>query len=241
MLFLESKKTHLKKLHNLGIYNELLPCDPDHVIHNLSSKPVPARVRTLLAFGLDFRLPVWKLNFFQYHLAFERLISSLSSLPLRENLCFDGVKRGVVSICQRYFQGFDASKGFSPIFSRHDISLLRSYSSDKSIVVTKPDKGRGVVILDRSAYIEKMEAIITDKSKFSLVSNPILKTIRQVEDKINRLLNKLKSLGMVSDELNKRLFVSGSTPGILYGLPKIHKALASLRPIFSACGRYSLF
>ena len=126
-------------------------------------------------------------------------------------------------------------------FSRHDISLLRSYSSDKSIVVTKPDKGRGVVILDRSAYIEKMEAIITDKSKFSLVSNPILKTIRQVEDKINRLLNKLKSLGMVSDELNKRLFVSGSTPGILYGLPKIHKALASLRPIFSACGRYSLF
>jgi len=30
--------------------------------------------------------------------------------------------------------------------------------------------------------------------------------------------------------------VSGSTPGILYGLPKIHKALVPLRPIFSACG-----
>ena len=61
------KKTHLKNLQHLGIYNELRPCDPKRVVHNLSSKPIPSRVRTLLAFGLDFRLPVWKLNFFQYH------------------------------------------------------------------------------------------------------------------------------------------------------------------------------
>ena len=32
------------------------------------------------------------------------------------------------------------------------------------------------------------------------------------------------------------LYVSGSTPGILYGLPKIHKLLTPLRPIFAACG-----
>ena len=41
---------------------------------------------------------------------------------------------------------------------------------------------------------------------------------------------------MLSEELYKHLFVSGSTPGILYGLPKIHKVLVPLRPIFSACG-----
>ena len=35
------KKTHQKKLHHLGIYNELSPCEPDRVIHNLSSKPLP--------------------------------------------------------------------------------------------------------------------------------------------------------------------------------------------------------
>ena len=58
------KKTHEKKLRHLGIHNGLVPCDPDHVIHNLSSKPLPQRIKTLLAFGLDFRLPVWKLNFF---------------------------------------------------------------------------------------------------------------------------------------------------------------------------------
>ena len=230
------KATHQKKLHHLGIYNELLPCDPDHVIHNLSSKNLPARVRTLLAFGLDFRLPVWKLNFFNYHLAFEKMLNAVSSLPLRENVCFDDVKRSVASICQRYFQSFDPSKIFSPIFTRSDLSLLRNFSSDSSIVITRPDKGRGVVILDRSSYVEKMEVIIADKSKFSIISDPILKTIRQAEDRINRLLAKLKSLRMISDELYKHLFVSGSTPGVLYGLPKIHKLLTPLRPIFSACG-----
>ena len=81
-----------------------------------------------------------------------------------------------------------------------------------------------------------METIVSDQSKFSVVTEPILKTIRQVEDKINRLLNKLKSLRMINNEIYKQLYVSGSTPGILYGLPKIHKALVPLRPIFSACG-----
>ena len=94
----------------------------------------------------------------------------------------------------------------------------------------------------RDNYVEKMEAIVADRSKFCVVTEPILKTVRQVEDKINRLLAKLKKLGMITEALYKSLFVSGSTPGILYGLPKIHKALVPLRPIFSACGTpaYSL-
>ena len=230
------KTTHDKKLQRLGIYNELSPCDPNRVIHNLSSKPIPDRIRTLLAFGLDFRLPVWKLNFFQFHLSFEKLLNSLSSLPLPENACFDELKCRIVSLCHKYFHSFNASKVFSPIFSHSDVTLLRRFSSDKSIVVTRPDKGRGVVILDRDSYNEKMESVVSDKSKFSLVTDPILKTMRQVEDKINRLLTKLKSLGMISGEVYKRIYASGSTPGILYGLPKIHKTLAPLRPIFSACG-----
>ena len=149
------------------------------------------------------------------------------------------MKQGVVSICKRYLCGFRPSKVFSPIFTKSDLALLRAFSSDKSIVVTKPDKGKGVVILDRSSYKEKMDSIVADNSKFDVVSDPILKTIRQVEDKINRLLAKLKSLRMISEEVYKSLFASGSVPGILYGLPKIHKALVPLRPIFSACGRYS--
>ena len=47
-----------------------------------------------------------------------------------------------------------------------------------------------------------------------------------------------KNLKLLSDETYKHLFVSGSGPGILYGLPKIHKpnfcTEFPFRPIFAA-------
>ena len=81
-----------------------------------------------------------------------------------------------------------------------------------------------------------MQAVLSDTSKFILVRDPILKTIRQVEDKINRVVLKLKKLGMLSEEAYLSIHSSGSLPGILYGLPKIHKIGNPLRPIFAACG-----
>ncbi|CAF1328088.1 unnamed protein product [Didymodactylos carnosus] len=38
--------------------------------------------------------------------------------------------------------------------------VLKSLSNVKSVVICKPDKGRAVVILDRSEYIEKMSDIV---------------------------------------------------------------------------------
>ena len=38
----------------------------------------------------------------------------------------------------------------------------------------------------------------------------------------------------ITDEEYNKLFVSGSSPSILYGLPKVHKTGIPLRPILSA-------
>ena len=125
---------------------------------------------------------------------------------------------------------------FSPIFSRSDVRLLKEFASDPTIVVTKPDKGKGVVVLDKVKYVEKVESILSDRSKFTVVTEPLHKILLQLEDKVNRLLNKLKKDSIITDQLYNSLHVSGSTPGILYGLPKIHKTNVPLRPIFRACG-----
>ena len=45
-----------------------------------------------------------------------------------------------------------------------------------------------MIFLDRSSYDDKMETVVSDRSKFSVVTDPILKTMRQVENKINRLV-----------------------------------------------------
>ena len=60
-----------------------------------------------------------------------------------------------------------------------------------------------------------------------------------MEDKINYFLKKIKDLNLLSQQTFDNLRVSGSSPGILYGLPKIHKPdfchKFQFRPIFSAC------
>ena len=104
--------------------------------------------------------------------------------------------------------------------------------------MTRPDKGRGVVIVDRCVYINKMLGIISDRQKFDEIKESIHSYSTRIEDKINNFLRKLKKLKLLSDETYKSLFVSGSGPGILYGLPKIHKpnfcTEFPFRPIFAA-------
>ena len=54
--------------------------------------------------------------------------------------------------------------------------LLRNRRKNKVIVITKPDKGNGVVILDQKLYNNAIEEVISDTSKFEkLNEDPTLK------------------------------------------------------------------
>ena len=61
-----------------------------------------------------------------------------------------------------------------------------------------------------------------------------------MEKRIIRLLKSLEDRGEISGKEKNDLYPSGSKPGVLYGLIKIHKALEdgipSFRPILSAIG-----
>ena len=50
---------------------------------------------------------------------------------------------------------------------------------------------------------------------------------------------KLKADNVISDELHTKLAPTGSRPGILYGLPKVHKPFVPLRPIVSSVNSHS--
>ena len=64
--------------------------------------------------------------------------------------------------------------------------------------MTRPDKGRGVVILDKTVYVRKMEQIISDPQKFLEITEPIFKFTLRIEDKINNFLRKLKKLSLIN-------------------------------------------
>ena len=85
------------------------------------------------------------------------------------------------------------------------------------MVITKPDKGKGVVILNRADYLSKTEDILSDNTKFRELTGDWLKLILRLEDRLNRLLRAVKD--KLPDSCYEYLFASGSLPGILYFLP----------------------
>ena len=50
-------------------------------------------------------------------------------------------------------------------------NALQSLRDDSSIVISKPDKGNGVVIMNKNDYQAKMLHILDDKIKFSRVKS----------------------------------------------------------------------
>ena len=81
-----------------------------------------------------------------------------------------------------------------------------------------------------------MKEILDDKSKFVKINTKDEKLVIKNEDKLNNFLRKLKKEQIIDDDTYSSLLTTGSRPGILYGLPKIHKPNIPLRPILSVLG-----
>ena len=57
----------------------------------------------------------------------------------------------------------------------------------------KPDKGRGVVLLDKAIYLIKIPELNSDRTKFETISDAPDKYIRKMEDKLNNFLCKIET------------------------------------------------
>jgi len=80
---------------------------------------------------------------------------------------------------------------------------------------------------------EKIKKLVSDKATYVVLKNDPTKSVK------NKLINKLKDIkknDSIQEHLYKRLYPTSETVPKLYGLPKIHKKDASLRPIVSSIG-----
>ena len=139
----------------MGVNNDLAPVDPQKVVFNYSSRVITNKQKTLLAYGLDFNLPVYKINFFQYFLKLESFADRVRKLPCNP-VSFREFINKLHALSFKYFYNFKSCKIFSSIFAKADVNALKLLSTDKSIIVCNPDKGRGVVIVDKDVYVSKM-------------------------------------------------------------------------------------
>ena len=119
--------------------------------------------------------------------------------------------------------------------------LKRNFRKNKDIVITKPDKGNGVVILDRKLYDNTIQELISDTSKFEKLNED---STLKLETSLKHFLNKLKQKNFSNENEYDNLYPSGSAPARVYGTPKMYKFSSSdsfpkLYPVVSCIGTFN--
>jgi len=124
------------------------------------------------------------------------------------------------------------------------LNNLHKLSKDESLYIARFDKGNGVCIDFRPRYIDKMNKILSDVSKFKEFKQD--KRVNKnsfiyAEERFNRTLKDLFKKHKLDEEILGKITSTGSTPARLYGLPKIHKSEKDppYRPVLSMRNSYS--
>ena len=107
-------------------------------------------------------------------------------------------------------------KNTIPLFCKTSKSLKNA-----DIVITKPDKINGVVLLDMSDYFLNLEMIVKDRSKFMYLGpcNKYDKATK-FEMKLNRILKELRDKSEIEEEVYNQIRSTGLSRPCLYGLLK---------------------
>ena len=121
------------------------------------------------------------------------------------------------------------------LWQKMHFESVKQLKMNPDIILTKPDKGAGVVILNRADYIGKMNAILKDTDKFLKLGDLSFDDTQKLENKLQkRFLESFRRI-FISKEVYEFIRLVGSQRPRMYGLPKIHKPGILLRPILSMC------
>ena len=150
-----------------------------------------------------------------------------------ENL--DRLKCQLKQISYSYSYTYDFSKQ-EHILSKEEWEALTDLRKGDSIIVTTPDKGNGVVIINKLDYLNTMKLLVSDETKFK---KPTQNPTKSREDSLISCLRKLRNDKIIDDATFHTILPCGSTPGVLYSLPNVHKPGCPFRPIVSSVNTYN--
>ncbi|XP_070000289.1 uncharacterized protein [Penaeus vannamei] len=138
--------------------------DSSKVIFNYSNRNLSEDETKLLSLGLDFALPCKSPSFADNFLAFERLCHTVNNCQILDNSESAKLKvfEKIASLANDTFYDFKRHRHWLPSFSKAKYNALKSLKEDPNIIITRPDKGKGVVILERNEYVTKVNILLSD-------------------------------------------------------------------------------
>ena len=190
-------------------------------IINLSNYKLSPTEEFVLSHRLNFCLPPHSVQREEIFAEFEVLIGQLLHHVPHSSEQFSALKARLSDLAHAYY-GNPIDMGDFLIL-KECIQATRSLECNENIHVTKPDKGSGVVIMNKIDYILKMNFILQDISKFeNLGPFSEFDNTAKIEAHIQRRLLQLKKEGLLPSTIYSRIRPTGSQRPRMYGLPKIH-------------------
>ena len=162
---------------------------------------------------------------------FENLYSQTSDLVPTSDIGVENFKSTLVNTCYQ----FRRSKIGTGICKESTRNRLKRLRQNRDIIISKPDKGMGTVLFDKTDCITKMYNILDDHSKFQKLSS-IYDSTDKVEQQLTDMLKSLKINNIITCSQFDNLKPTGSRIPRLYGLPKVHKPGVPLRQVLDMFG-----
>ena len=148
--------------------------------------------KKVLLRGLNFALSPVKLNYRDYLTPFELLSRDVAKLPVSDNI----LERLKVEIKRQVFPSYDNYSFWDePNISQEEHVTLKGLSANKNLILQKLDKVNSAVLSNRNDYIELLNEMLSDSSKFkklNVKSGKAINFLLQQEVSLTNFLKKVK-------------------------------------------------
>ena len=193
---------------------------PERYVHNFSNVDLDKTTLEILSLGPSFCCPHSRDNRLAVEVQFENLYGQTVQLQPTSTENLEQLKSDLVNCCYKYRKA--SVNHYTPVTRAH-IEALKRLKANRDILLTRPDKGAGIVIINKADYIDKMQTILQDEQKFLKTPSENDRT-SMIESKLTDCLKRLHQQNLITNELFTRLKPTGSNIPRMYGLPKVqHK------------------
>jgi predicted GIY-YIG superfamily endonuclease/flagellar basal body rod protein FlgC len=195
--------------------NEEIPKEKEadsNLVVNLSSVELTKEQISVLSRGLNFGIAPRRVPKFD-------IIKAIESATYRLE------PEKLASFKAQIKQAIEKHKIKEGNLSDSEQEAINTLQKNKSILISKADKGNIVVIQDKKDYDEKMGKLVKSDEYELLKSDPT----KSIENKVTSVL---RDSGL-DDVTRRNMTPRYSKPPHIYGLVKIHKVDKPLRPIVS--------
>ena len=199
------------------------PKTDDNCVRNISSRPLDKTETHVLSYGLKHSVTPKRIPT-------ESIVSSVEAVLSRQRDLSESAKDNIRS---RIASSVQSASIPDNNLTKDEQQALKRLKNDNDIVILPADKGRVTVVMDKTDYFDKMDALVNDKQTYEELKRDPTPSLQR---KLNSKILTLKKTDAIDTQRYYRLRCSVPQPPKLYGLPKLHKPGIPMRPIVSFCG-----